>query len=114
MLRKIIIAVSFLLATAGTVAGAAEQTGDIALEVKGNWLTLPAETSGTLVVKTCGSCSTREYEINEQTSFEIGGIQVRIDEMRRELISRPRELLLLQLTPDRKHVDRIVISAQSN
>jgi hypothetical protein len=113
MLRKIIIAVSLLLATSGT-AIAAEQTGDIALEVKGSWLTLPAESSGTLVVKTCTSCSTREYEITAQTTFEIGRIHVRIDEMRRELIGRPRELLLLQLTPDRKHVDRIVISAQSN
>jgi hypothetical protein len=110
MFKKIILVASIFFASAGTAALAADQ-GGIAQEVRAGWLTLPTEATGRLVVKVCDSCSTREFEITAQSTYEIGGFHVRIDEMRRELATRPRQLLLLQLTPDLKKVDRIVISS---
>lgn len=110
MLRKILIAVSLLLA-AGTSAVAAEPTGDIAHEVLARWLTLPTDVPGTLQVKVCDSCTSKSLEVTADVRLEIGRISVGLAEMRRELNARPGQLLLLQLTPDLKQVDRIKIPA---
>lgn len=112
MFKRIVI--SFALAALGATAYAIDPQGDVAQEVKAEWLTLGVEIPGTLLVKTCSSCSTYEFDTTAATSFEIGGVHVNVQEMRRVLADQPRLLLLLQLTPDRKQVARIVVSAPAS
>jgi hypothetical protein len=106
MLKK--LATALMFAILGTLPARAV-TPDIASEALAEWLTLPAEIGGDVIVKSCSSCTTLAVGTTTETSFEIGRVPVRLDDLRRELASRPRDVLLLQLTPDRKNVARINI-----
>jgi len=108
MIRK--FTASVLLAVLAMGAVHAAESVETALEVTAGSLTLPTNPLGNLVMKGCSSCTAVEFEITPATTFEVGETFIRLDEMRRVLAQRSREVLLLQLTPDRKHVARIYIA----
>ena len=108
MIRKFIASMMFAVLTTG--AAHAVESRETALEVIAGSLTLPTGDRGNLVMKGCASCASFEFAITASTTYEIGETHVRLDTMRRELALRSRELLLLQLTPDRKQVARIYIA----
>ena len=110
MIRKFTASLMLAALTAGAVQ-AADSVGDIGLEVLASALTLPAQDRGSISLKSCDSCPEREFTTTSNTSYEIGNSQVRRDELRRELLRRPRQVMLLQLTPDHKSVARLKISA---
>ncbi|MEJ0086894.1 MAG: hypothetical protein WDO72_14530 [Pseudomonadota bacterium] len=107
-------ATALLAATLAQSVAPAADLGDVAQEVKAESITLPKKDLGDVAVQICSSCPTREFGTTAETTYEIGGIPVRLEDMRRELALRPRALLLLQLTPDRKHVARINIPAATS
>ncbi len=109
MIRKIAAAMIFTAFT--TFAAGAEDPGDIAREVRARDISMPVNDTGSIVVKACSSCPEEEFETLPNTSYEIGEFQVRREALRHELLGRPGQVLLVQLTPDRKHVARIKISA---
>jgi hypothetical protein len=110
MSRKFIASLVFAALT--TVAGqAAAPEGDIGLEVHARDITMPSPDRGTIIYKQCSACPERELGTTPNTSYEIGNLQVRRDDLRRELMRRPEQLMLLQLTPDHKAVARLKISA---
>jgi len=102
----------FALATGAAVQGA-DRRGDIGLEASAGNVTIPTSDRGSIAYKRCDSCREQEYAITAVTRYEIGELQVNRDAMRRELLSRPKDMLLLQLTPDHLHVARVVIAAPS-
>jgi hypothetical protein len=108
MIRKLALTVTFTLLSA-FATHAAEDPGDTAQEVIAGHITLPANDRGDVIVKVCSSCKEHVFATTPSTTYEIGEEHVRLDVMRRELARRSRELLLLQLTEDRRHVARIYI-----
>lgn len=108
MFRK--IAVSFMFAAFASVAAEAADFGDIGQEVKAGDITMTAQDTGSITVKICSSCPERTLETTQDTTYEIGDQLVRRETLRAELLQRPRQLMLLQLTPDRKHVARLKIT----
>jgi hypothetical protein len=106
MVRKILSVL--LIATFTSIAAQAADPGGIGLEVPARDIVIPVEDRGYI---TCNTCSTRDLALTPTTSYEIGDEQVRREAMRRELLQRPNQVMLLQLTPDRKHVARLKIIA---
>ena len=109
MIRK--ITASLLFAAFATLSAQAADPGGIALEVKAGDINMPVEDRGVVTTKGCRTCSVREFVTTPRTSYEIGDVQVRRDTLRRAMLERPNQLMLLQLTPDRKSVARFWISA---
>jgi len=114
MFRKIAASLVFAAAFSAGPAVAEEPNThrDIAQEVLAGSITIPVEDRGYILVKGCSSCSEMRLDTTPDTTFEIGDTPVRREQMRLELQRRPRQLMLLQLTPDYKRVARLVIRAE--
>jgi len=110
MFGKFIASMMFAALVSGT-ALAADDLGDIGLEVLTKNVNLPLQDRGSISIKKCDSCTERELLVTATTTYEVGDVQVRRETLRRELLSRPNQVMLVQLTPDRKHVARLKISA---
>jgi len=109
MTRKFIASLLFGMFAAGGLQ-AATGPGNVGQEVTAGNITIPVDDRGTISVKNCSSCPERVLGLLPTTTYEIGDVLVRRETMRAELLRRPNQVMLLQLTPDFKHVARLRIS----
>lgn len=109
MFGRFIASMMFAALVSGTALAA--DLGDIGLEVLTKNVDLPAQDRGSITIKQCSSCTERELLVTPATSYEIGDVQVRRETLRQELLARPNQVMLVQLTPDRKHVARLKLGA---
>jgi hypothetical protein len=84
---------------------------DVGLEVHAREIVMPVKDTGSISYKQCDRCKEMSLRTTAATSYEIGDVPVRRETLRAELLSRPGQVMLLQLTQDRKNVARIKISA---
>lgn len=107
MIRKISIAMTFALLP---LIGATVDLGDIGQEVRAGDIRMPVNDTGSIEVKICDVCSSHTFRTSSNTTYEIGDELVRREVLRAELLRRPKQVMLLQLTTDRKGVARLRIS----
>lgn len=99
---KLILASAFLGASM-TAAAQAPQI-DVAHEIPARTITLPKMDSGDVIVHGCSSCPTFRFVTNAKTFYRVGQFNVNLTDLRAAFAARPNQIVLLELSADRRSV----------
>ena len=102
---KLILASAFLGASL-TAAAQAPQI-DVAHEIPARTITLPKVDSGDVIVQACSGCPTFRFVTTGTTFYRVGQITVNLTDLRAAFAARPNEIVLLELSADRRSVVQI-------
>jgi len=80
---------------------------DVAHEISARAITLPATDTGTVVVQACTACPTYRFNATSTTFYRVGQFTVSLTELRAAFAQRPNQVVLLELTADRRSVVQI-------
>jgi len=97
---------SALLGVSLTAAAEPPQI-DVAHEIPARTIALPATDTGTVVVQACSACPTFRFNATAATFYRVGQFTVSLTELRAAFAQRPNEIVLLELTADRRSVVQI-------
>jgi hypothetical protein len=97
---------SALLGVSLTAAAEPPQI-DVAHEIAARSITLPTTDTGTVVVQACNACPTYRFNATATTFYRVGQFTVSLAELRAAFAERPNQVVLLELTADRRSVVQI-------
>jgi hypothetical protein len=112
-MRKLLIVFAALTGCALTaIAPAATKviSLELGIEATTDVTTLPASTTGTVVLN-CATCTARSYPVTLQTTYFIGAKSVTLAQLNTFVSTSGRRFLMIFVKPDDSAVTRIVVAA---
>ena len=112
-MHKLLIVFAALTGYALTAAAPAATkviSTELGIEAITDFTTLPASTTGTVVLN-CATCTARSYPVTPQTTYFIGAKSVTLAQLNAFVSSSGTRYLTIFVKPDDSAVTRIVVAA---
>lgn len=100
------------LATGATLQASAQlRAFELAVEAPANTAVLPSGPASTLVVTPCTGCKPLSLPASARSRYFVGNEQVTLTELKRQLATRPKAMLLIFYRKESRELSRVVASA---